>query len=332
MRIEVRRAFALVSSLALHAALFVLLWRAAWRPPANEKIVTPIDIIDLAEPPAASPAPPASPVPPPSGGPPGRIRAGGAPAAPPGRAPDADRARGGAVSEPPAPAPPVPRARPLDLSLHAVPGEAPPAAGPSAAPAPPAGRAPWHPRGHVPLFGEITFGPAREPYRLPPPGSGGTRIEDARFYAQVDPDGATRIDDRATFDLTDAIMRRAHQDPYAYEKRRFLAATSSRRDALAEAARAARTREALDALPHRLLALWRDGSRSAAERRRLLWELWEEADGESEAGARARRLIETFIQNRLPAGSPDAFSEAELLRYGFRPYPDRPVNADRRLP
>ena len=36
--------------------------------------------------------------------------------------------------------------------------------------------------------------------------------------------------------------------------------------------------------------------------------------------ALARTIIETFIRERLPRGSPDGFTAAELARYHFQPY------------
>jgi hypothetical protein len=74
-------------------------------------------------------------------------------------------------------------------------------------------------------------------------------------------------------------------------------------------------------LKDRLARTW-DADRPAAQRRALLFVLW---DGAGEPGE--RRLIERFIRNQLPPRSPDSFTDEELARYAglrgdsnFRPY------------
>jgi hypothetical protein len=96
-------------------------------------------------------------------------------------------------------------------------------------------------------------------------------------------------------------------------------------------------RQSLDRLPRHLAAVWRDRRWSAAERRRILFALWDEAaepdDRElAAAGHNARRAIERFVRRELPPGSADAFTVEELAllnaRRGggeqFRPYGRRP--------
>ncbi|HEY7375887.1 MAG TPA: hypothetical protein VIF57_27255, partial [Polyangia bacterium] len=91
--------------------------------------------------------------------------------------------------------------------------------------------------------------------------------------------------------------------------------------------------DALAALPRHLSAILDDRRLSPAQRRRILFLLWDEmaepADTERGwAGARARRLIETFVQERLPRGGPEAYSDAELAGFNesrrgavrFEPY------------
>ncbi len=108
------------------------------------------------------------------------------------------------------------------------------------------------------------------------------------------------------------------------EKARFLAATAPMRERMAEAAHAEDLRVALLDLPALLDRVWSDRRRSAAERRRLLYELWAEYIPNPEATP-ARATILGFIRRRLPAGSPDAYTDDELARYraaspGFEPY------------
>jgi hypothetical protein len=117
--------------------------------------------------------------------------------------------------------------------------------------------------------------------------------------------------------------------------------------AIAEAAEA--TERGLAALDGELVELWVDTSKPASERRRLLFERWDECEeGEAttatlrttaeeapdairgQAGARARATIEAFVRRRLPAGSGDAFGEEELAALNerrkstqrFEPYGD----------
>ena len=91
--------------------------------------------------------------------------------------------------------------------------------------------------------------------------------------------------------------------------------------------------DALAALPRHLSAILGDARFSLAERRRLLFLLWDEmAEPEDAergwAGARARGIIDAFIKRRLPAGAAAAYSSAELAAFNrargnarrFNPY------------
>lgn len=105
--------------------------------------------------------------------------------------------------------------------------------------------------------------------------------------------------------------------------------------AIAEAAEI--TEQRLAALDGELEALWADASKPASERRRLLFERWDEceeapgdvldraAKGISETdaergrgGEELRRRIEAFVRQVAPAGSPQAFDAAELSRLNAR--------------
>jgi hypothetical protein len=126
-------------------------------------------------------------------------------------------------------------------------------------------------------------------------------------------------------DLTDIYMRHFHQDPYRRAKARFLVATQDLRAKMAARAHAAYLRTSLAELPARLGALWDDPERVAVEKRLIFWLLWSEAT-EGDAGAAARAIIERFIRERLPRGSPDGYTDEELVRYrqssrgAFAPY------------
>jgi hypothetical protein len=158
-------------------------------------------------------------------------------------------------------------------------------------------------------------------------------LDDPRKHA-AERDGTVQII-RGTFDVTDSIMRALGQDPYRAEKMKMLDATREQRLALAARADAERQRQALAGLPAMLRKIWGDAARPMKERRRLLFELWDEcqetAEGDvagTSAGARARQAIILFIRTAARPGTPDAYSTEELLalnrtrqsRQRFAPY------------
>jgi hypothetical protein len=90
---------------------------------------------------------------------------------------------------------------------------------------------------------------------------------------------------------------------------------------------------ALADLPAYLQAVWAYPGWSPSTRRRVLFALWDEAAEEGndlivEGGERARNTIARFIAAKLPPGSPDAFTDKELValnrartsRTRFQPY------------
>ncbi len=125
-------------------------------------------------------------------------------------------------------------------------------------------------------------------------------------------------------------------------KRAFLEATAGLRMRLAYGWQRARLREQLAALGDRLVAIWRDGTTPLAERKRLLFALWDESAERDlastspfdalrgAAGEAARRKIAAFVRLVAPPGSPDAFTADELARLNrgrrggarFEPYRD----------
>jgi hypothetical protein len=129
--------------------------------------------------------------------------------------------------------------------------------------------------------------------------------------------------------VADLALRRG-QRKQARAKQEFLDSTAPLRAALVrtqvqEQQRAARARLGQD-----LSTAWRDRSRTLAERRRELFERWDEceeaiAEAASEAdlergrgGEELRRRIEAFVRQVAPAGSAHAFDEAELSRLNAR--------------
>jgi hypothetical protein len=102
--------------------------------------------------------------------------------------------------------------------------------------------------------------------------------------------------------------------------------------------------DALDELPRRLSYILDNTRMPLAERRRILFLLWDEMaePDDSErgwAGAAARRLIDTFIQRRLGPGTPGAYTADEIAAFNrtrtggkaapFNPYaPPEPTIRD----
>ena len=138
-------------------------------------------------------------------------------------------------------------------------------------------------------------------------------------------------------DMNDLILRAKGEDPRAAVKRWFLRQTKELRDSMAERHR----KRALWHTPSRVQGnaarTWTNASLSAAERRRQLFQLWDECEerqGETDdrpeaaAGREARSQIIRFVRRRLPSGSPDGFTAAELeqlnagrrSRERFQPY------------
>ena len=195
---------------------------------------------------------------------------------------------------------------------------------------------------------------------LVPAGGGTFRGNDLTFVARVDRDGRVTLEDRpnlhfrlgapdqrdgdranegryndpyaprqamevpvlvsAGFDVTDWAMRASGQDPYAHRKMQFLDRTRDERVEMARTEHGRVLDESLASLPGRLVAIWSNTRWSAEERRKILFELWDECaeEGPAEviaAGNQARAMIIAFIQNKLPAGSPLAFPDHELVTF-----------------
>jgi hypothetical protein len=96
------------------------------------------------------------------------------------------------------------------------------------------------------------------------------------------------------------------------DKAQFLTATFDMRAQMAARAQAARVRGSRAQMQRLLSQVWSDASRPPIERRRLICALWAELDATSEAGAEGRAGLLAFVAKQLPAGSPQAFSAAEI--------------------
>lgn len=133
--------------------------------------------------------------------------------------------------------------------------------------------------------------------------------------------------------VSDLALRKG-QRQHTRAKQEFLDSTAPLRAALARRRVEDQQRAARLRLGQELATLWRDSSRSLADRKRELFERWDEceevmergpmdraAQGVSEidaerghGGEEMRRRIEAFVRQVAPAGSAQAFDEAELAR------------------
>jgi hypothetical protein len=189
----------------------------------------------------------------------------------------------------------------------------------------------WKPRGDAgdPLLGKLADEKEeRFPLVLE---NDGYHYSGPSFSARIAMDGHVSFDDHSIrdfkglsggFDITDLAMKGRHQDPYRYEKEKFMESTSKLRNELTTKARRSQLESSLAALPTHLDRVWSDLERPARERRGLLYAMWKEAAGSDDevgaAGRKARATIEAFIRERLPEGTNDAFTDDELRRYNAR--------------
>ena len=151
----------------------------------------------------------------------------------------------------------------------------------------------------------------------------------------------------------DLLMAASGSDPYARLKAKLLQATFEMRLNMAIGFQKKQLDRRLRRLEGELSKIWADERRPVTARRELLFQRWDECDepdevataavevpgfgklesseldeARHEAARSARRRIERFIREVAPAGSPQAFSPAELAdmnrrrasRQSFKPY------------
>jgi hypothetical protein len=162
----------------------------------------------------------------------------------------------------------------------------------------------------------------RPQFRLQRDGS--YRYDGHAFRATILPDGSIHFDDRpgiltdgfsasGTFDLNDALMRAGGGDPYAAERAWVMEHTEDLRARLEAEHRRASMESALSGIAAECRRIWGRTTRSAAQRRRQIFELWDDAEEEGE-GARARAAILRWIRENLPRDGGEGYSAEELAR------------------
>jgi hypothetical protein len=152
--------------------------------------------------------------------------------------------------------------------------------------------------------------PAPPPIPERPPASGPLTERDRRRmeeYYKVVPVVAVT----GTADLTDEYYRMLGEDPYRYEKARFLSSTFEMRLKMAAESQLHDLRRSLHELRSRLDRLWSDPSHPPTARRLIVCALFGELSRD-ETGRVATEVINNFVRTRLPQGSADGYTAAEL--------------------
>jgi len=109
-----------------------------------------------------------------------------------------------------------------------------------------------------------------------------------------------------TLDITDELMRLAHEDPYRFQKARFLTATREMRIRMAGHAHAEDVARSGAELPGHLRAIACEDSRSLAERRAIIQALRAELDLATPEGRAQADRIRLFLEawDRTDGGTP----------------------------
>jgi hypothetical protein len=163
-------------------------------------------------------------------------------------------------------------------------------------------------------------------------GEGTMRATGEPFGAKIERDGSIHFRDEPNvqidglsgrFDLTDAVMSSLGQTLYPHRKLKLMDDSRAMRAEMSRRRRQESLKEAIASYPKMLNQIWRDPSYSPAQRKELLFALWDECAEEGPESvvstARAIRASTTaFIRRKLPAGSQWAYSAAELAALNQR--------------
>jgi hypothetical protein len=138
-------------------------------------------------------------------------------------------------------------------------------------------------------------------------------------------------------DVTDQVMKLAGQDPYSSTKRTRANETREQRLCMAKRYQRERQKQELFALSTKVRHIAARVDLSAAQRRELVFAIWDECSEESDPttdyGAMARVTILSIVREAFPAGSDKAYQPTELLalnerrssRQWFAPYDPSPM-------
>lgn len=181
----------------------------------------------------------------------------------------------------------------------------------------------------------------RSPWR--DSGNGTMRATGEPFKASIAADGTIRFQDRPNvqfdgigtmpgtfipalsgrFDVTDAVMASLGEVLYPYRKLKLMDQSREMRAGMAVRAKGQALEVSLAGYPRRLHTLWRDSQYTLAQRKQLLFALWDECaeSGDDNVMATARSIRAStlaFIRKVLPAGAPGAYTETELAELNAR--------------
>jgi hypothetical protein len=140
---------------------------------------------------------------------------------------------------------------------------------------------------------------------------------------QKEPEGRVFTIVSGGFGVTDAVMRWAGQDPYNARKAAFLEETFDERVEIGTVHRAKQLDQADAIIIRHLDHMWRRDDLELAEKKELVFELWDEcaeSGGENlqAGGAKARAALYRWIDTHLPAGGDAAFTADELDGFNDR--------------
>ena len=134
---------------------------------------------------------------------------------------------------------------------------------------------------------------------------GGLELESDAIESTIEKDGSISFKEKPLLEWRGGLvftqrfdewaMRKAGVDPYLSNKLAMLEETRDMRVSVIKAWKVENTAKQIQTLPFKLGNLWKDGTKSRDDKKRLLFLLWDEC-AEFGAGNRARRKIEAFIR------------------------------------
>jgi len=123
-------------------------------------------------------------------------------------------------------------------------------------------------------------------------------------------------------DLNDQLMKLVGQDPYASAKRKIAEETREQRICMARRYQGEQQKQELFALSTKVRRIASRADLSLAQRRELVFAIWDECTEESgsatDFGAMARATILSIAREAFPEGTSEAYQPAELLALNGR--------------
>jgi hypothetical protein len=160
----------------------------------------------------------------------------------------------------------------------------------------------------------------------------GYEAEHRTFTGKVEADGTAHIDEKRSYDPTEILMRKYGNDPYAANKLRMLDRTRDERYEIGKQYKERELSKSAVLAQNNLAYLWAH-TKSTAERKQALFEMWDECaetgtDALIEGGTAARKMIVGFIRGHLTGkaaftpGELAAFNAKKKSKAAFDPYAD----------